>query len=123
MNTTLGFFRYGILSCVVMILFAACQHSANAKSSSDPCSVLAQALQETYINTTREGQLIFSGGLEGTMDASGVDYNAMTCTYKVVDCLNGKLNMRCDGSQFSVDFIMYSRDSIFFADATYLRKK
>ncbi len=117
--------RTFLIVCIAMMALLGCQPSSSHTqiTSSDPCDRLAEALNQTYFSSTKEGFLAFKGGLKGTLDISGIDYNSMICTFTVTNCADGTLSMICDGGQFNTNFSFLSRDTVFFGDATYIRKK
>ncbi len=78
----------------------------------DPCMRIDQTLIGTFKSPIMEGTMTFSGGVKGTVDISGNDYNDITCSYTIDDCAGTKISMLCDGSAYQAEFEIYNRDSI-----------
>jgi hypothetical protein len=94
-----------------------------AKESKDPCDQINTLLNGEFVNPYREGRAIFKGGLEGTADIGGMDYNSMICTYVITDCETGAISMMCDNAPFNTNIIYMSKDSFELAGVLYYRKQ
>jgi len=89
----------------------------------DPCLRIDQTLIGSFRNPIMEGTMTFSGGVKGSVDISGNDYNDITCTYTIDDCTGTKMNMLCDGSAYMAEFEIFNRDSIRVDAMIYSRVK
>lgn len=78
----------------------------------DPCLRIDQTLIGVFRSPIQEGTMTFSGGVKGTVDISGRDYNDITCSYTIEDCTGKKMSMLCDGSAYDAEFEIFNRDSI-----------
>jgi len=67
--------------------------------------------------------MTWTGGREGSVEISGVDYNEMTCTYKVPVCADGIINMICNGAAYNTSISIFTVDSILLGTTTYTRIK
>ncbi len=105
-------------------LLAACDNStksdASATISTDPCAVYDQ-LKGPFSAGHMRGSMIFSGGLSGTMEVTGVDYNEMTCTYTITDCATGTADMKCDGAPYQTTITFDGADRIKIGSIPYDR--
>lgn len=118
--------------CTILFSLTACnsKNSASTDSrtdaieeSSGPCAKYEQALSGIFSSKYMEGTMSWSGGISGTLEISGVDYNDMTCTYAVNDCIHGVINMNCNGGAYDTELIVYSADSIKLGPTAYFRVK
>ena len=69
-------------------------------------------LSGQYKHVANEGVVTWTGELEGSVDFSGVDYNDMTCTYKITDCKTGEIIMNCNGANFNTAIEVNEDNSI-----------
>lgn len=107
------------------------QQDAAQKSSSDRpvpsyddlCNSFNRALNGVFSSRYSEGTMTWKGGVKGTVEIAGADYNDMTCTYTVSDCSLGTVNMICDNSAYDTQILLFSPDSIKVGDAPYTRVK
>jgi hypothetical protein len=67
--------------------------------------------------------MIFSGGMKGTIDIVGVDYNEMDCTYSILDCTTGQADMVCEGAPHKDIILMIAKDTVQIGQSTYTRVK
>lgn len=118
---------YFTFSLFTLILACNPNHSNNTTSklsdSSDPCSKYAETLNGAFAVSYMEGAMVWNGGLAGSVDIAGNDYNDMTCTYTVSDCIEGTVSMRCNTSLYDTRLIIYSRDSMLLGENVYTRVK
>lgn len=104
------------------VLFLSSCDNLTSKKSTDPCD-LYQYLNGPFETDYLEGVMKFSGGMSGTIEIVGVDYNDMDCTYTVTDCMTGQANMVCDGAAHQNTLRMISRDTVLIGESTYTRVK
>lgn len=117
--------RILFLSIAISLCITACdskQKVANALPE-DPCLLIDQTLIGTFRSPIMDGTMTFSGGVKGTVDISGNDYNDITCSYNIDDCSGKNMSMLCDGSSYTAEFEIYSRDSIRVDALRYSRVK
>jgi len=67
--------------------------------------------------------MTWTGGLEGSVEIAGQDYNEMTCTYKIPDCAQTTINMICNQSGYNTNLIIYTQDSMMLGTTVYTRVK
>ncbi|MFT4565555.1 MAG: hypothetical protein ACI9FN_000508 [Saprospiraceae bacterium] len=112
-----------------LFLIVATTISCNTKTNDsktlpdDPCLRIDQTLIGNFRSPIMEGTMTFSGGVKGTVDISGNDYNDITCSYTIEDCMGTKMSMLCDGSAYQAEFEIYNRDSIRVDAMSYGRVK
>jgi len=113
-----------LLLCLV-ICVAACggKKDKGLGDVSDMCQLIDETLIGTFAVGYQEGIWVFSGGLNGSVDISGKDYNDITCNYIISDCSNNKISMNCNGAPYETDLVVYNRDSIKVGVTTYTRVK
>ena len=87
------------------------------------CKSFDLALNGVFSDNFSEGTMTWSGGTEGTVEISGVDYNEMTCSYKVTDCATGQISMVCNQSAYNTTMDLYTADSIKLGTTVYTRGK
>lgn len=116
--------KYLILLLSVSFIFA-CQQSSNTSSASshqtDPCTIYANTLNGVFATKYMEGTMTWSGGIHGSVEITGVDYNDMTCTYAVPDCSIAQISMNCSGAGYDTELIVYSVDSFKLGPTAYYR--
>ena len=96
---------------ILLALWSACQPGGSKESSSiptsissiDPCSLHNQALNGAFSTKYMEGTMTWSGGTEGRVEISGVDYNDITCMYIIPDCAGEIISMNCDGGVYDTE--------------------
>lgn len=107
--------------CLYLVFFASCEGLSGTKSQ-DPCD-LYEYLKGPFETDYLEGTMTFSGGMNGTIEIMGVDYNDMDCTYKITDCITGQADMVCDGAPHQSTLKMISKDTVLVGESTYIRAK
>jgi len=113
-----------IITCFVISCFLlACNPKGPNGLPSDPCLRIEQTLIGSFKTASVEGEMNFSGGLSGSVDISGLEYNEMTCTYRVLDCSSDTLSMLCNGAAYNARLDIITRDSIKIDMLTYIRVK
>lgn len=91
------------------------------KMSDDPCQRY-ELLVGSFVKRGAEGTMTFSGGLDGTLEVTGEDYNDINCTYKIIDCNTGTTEYICAGSMsYQNRLIILSPDSIQIGQSYYTR--
>ena len=63
----------------------------------------------------------WTGGVSGSVDISGLDYNDVVCTYVVPDCTQQVIKMNCSGAGYDTELIIYSQDSFKLGPTFYAR--
>ena len=116
--------KYIITLITIITLVSACQDQTNSKKTAavGPCD-LYQYLKGPFAVDHMEGTMNFSGGMSGTIEISGLDYNDMTCTYTIKDCASGTADMNCDGAPYQNTLVMISQDKVKIGESTYNRVK
>ena len=106
--------KFLFFSIALFLSLTACDSKKKAANAlpDDPCLRIDQTLIGTFRNPIMEGSMTFTGGLKGSVDISGNDYNDITCTYTIDDCAGKNMNMLCDGSAYTAEFEIFNRDSI-----------
>lgn len=109
----------------VLFLFASCAQKKEQTYGevSDRCTLIDQTLIGIFSNPYQEGTMTFTGGLNGSVDIAGQDYNDIVCTYIITDCESNKMSMNCNGAPYESDLFVYTRDSIMVGMTTYTRVK
>ena len=95
----------------------------NPSTEEEFCKSFDIALNGTFKNDFQEGTMTWSGGREGTVEIAGVDYNEMTCTYKVPVCADGEIHMLCNGAAYNTAISLFTADSIMLGTTIYTRVK
>ena len=114
--------RFHSLILIFLLLISCNQNSRKANlNSSDPCAKYGQALNGVFTSDLSDGTMTWVGGIKGEVDIQGAGYNDMTCTYEIVDCVNGNIDMLCVGSGYQTKVIVFSADSIELGDIPYYR--
>lgn len=85
------------------------------------CESFDITLNGAFWDGFSDGKMTWSGGVEGTVEISGVDYNEMTCTYKVTNCALGQISMVCNQSAYDTTMDLYTADSIKLGTTVYTR--
>ncbi len=110
---------------ILLFLIFSCkqqnQGSTETIKSSDPCEKYTRTLNGVFAAPYMEGTMTWSGGLEGTVDIEGVDYNDIVCQYRIADCLNGTINMVCNESGYDTRLEIITQDSIRLDNIGYSR--
>lgn len=116
--------KYIISLITIITLVSACQDQASTKKTAavDPCE-LYQYLKGPFAVDHMEGTMNFSGGMSGSIEISGLDYNDMTCTYTIKNCTLGTADMNCDGAPYQSAIVMISQDKVKIGESTYNRVK
>lgn len=83
--------------------------------------MITEALSGSFQTNHMEGTMTWSGGLSGTVEISGLDYNDMTCTYTIPDCTTGVIQMNCNGAGYNTNLIVFSKDSMQLGPTAYSR--
>ncbi len=117
----------------ILFLLAACKPSNVVNGSSataitnttvpDYCASFDIAFNGVFSDGFSEGTMTWKGGTEGTLEISGIDYNEMTCTYKVTNCELGQISMICNQSGYDTTVDLYTADSIRLGTTIYTRVK
>jgi len=116
--------RYSVVIALgLWTMLLACKPKRSNSLPSDPCLRIEQTLIGNFNTALMEGSMNFSGGLSGSVDISGRDYNDITCTYRITDCARDTLNMNCNGALYNAGFQILSRDTIRIDHLTYIREK
>lgn len=108
---------------ITCVLFA-CQQSPSSSNStpqSDPCTIYNNTLNGVFASKYMEGTMTWNGGINGTVEITGVDYNDMTCMYTVPDCTVSQIRMNCNGAGYDTELIVYSVDSFKLGPTAYAR--
>ena len=111
------------------LLFAiGCQNQPSSSSSiatpqnyQEYCDMLNKSLIGSFATRYAEGTMTWNGGLTGSVEIAGSDYNEMTCTYEIVNCETGSIKMICDGGVFNTTVEMISLDSMKINNTGYRR--
>ena len=93
----------------------------NLFKNETPCERFDRILNGPFVSEFREGTMTFTGGLTGTMEAVGVDYNDMVCNYTITDCNTGLATLNCQGAPHEVNYVILSDDSIKIDNDLYVR--
>ncbi len=111
--------RYIILICAIGII--SCQNKKEPQSKTNhPCDSYL-LLNGKFQHDLNQGVVTWEGGLNGTIEFAGADYNDMICTYSISDCENGTINMTCDGAPFTTQVIIQASDTIMLNSNRYVR--
>lgn len=102
------------LPIFAFFLIAACSGSSKKADISAGCESYLK-ISGQYAIDIREGTVTVAGLETGTVDFSGVDYNDVTCTYRIEDCRNGQAEMRCNGSLVKTNILLLS-DEVLLID-------
>jgi len=97
--------------------------SDNTATEADYCRSFELTLNGAFESNFQSGSMTWTGGREGSVEISGVDYNEMTCTYKVPVCADGIINMICNGAAYNTSISIFTVDSILLGTTTYTRVK
>jgi len=87
----------------------------------DYCASFTTALNGVFSTPHARGTMTWIGGLQGSVEIGGADYNDMTCTYVIEDCENGIIKMNCDGAGYDTEISLFTPDSIKLGPTTYTR--
>ncbi|MEL6122690.1 MAG: hypothetical protein AAFR14_03140 [Bacteroidota bacterium] len=106
---------------VLLILLSCGPKKDNFGAIEDDCQKIDIALIGSFQTSHLEGTMTFSGGLNGSVEIAGLDYNDMTCTYIISDCSSQKMSMNCEGAPNETELEILSRDSIRVGLSIYTR--
>ena len=98
-------------------------NTSSAASTIGNCDKFERALNGDFANSFQVGTMSWSGGTNGQVEISGVDYNDITCTYTIPDCNDEVINMICNQAAYNTTIIVLSEDSIKLGTTTYTRVK
>ena len=110
-----------IIPVLLLAVLTGCNQKDQKTAPASPCDPFASALNGTFSSPYLDGTWQFNGGLNGTVDIAGIDFNDITCTYSVVDCSIGSVDMDCQGQTTNVIIELFSQDSIKIGPTVYLR--
>lgn len=115
------------LKFTILVIILSCSGSCNnsnaSKAPADPCDTYEQALNGVFQAELYEGTVTFIGGLEGTMETNGHQFNSMICKYVISDCVNGLASMTCEDSPFGIPISILGPDQVQINENIYNRIK
>ena len=106
---------------------AIANESSIASSQASPgspkasCDMINRALNGTFQNNFQVGTMTWSGGTNGQVEISGVDYNDVTCTYTIPDCGDEVIQMICNQAAYNTTIKVFTPDSIKLGTTAYTR--
>lgn len=118
---------YRIIGCILsLMIIVSCGNKKEYQAQSevlDKCELIDKTLVGVFSNDLQEGTMTWSGGLNGSVDIAGPDYNDIVCTYIISDCESNQINMNCNGAPYDSELIVYNRDSMKLGMIVYTRVK
>lgn len=93
----------------------------------DLCDAMKYGLRGTFKAESMEGTITFTepveGGLKGKMIFDGMDFSYMVCPYMIMHCIEGEIDMTCDGRTVKGHLLFISDNQFKLNETTYNRVK
>ena len=113
--------KYLPILSVILILCACNRPAPEPQVPLGPCHYYENFLKGTFTTEVFEGKMVFSGGMQGTFETTGMGFNEMLCRYEVTDCEAHSIMTTCEQAQYPTELIFLSENEFTFDNVKYTR--